>query len=133
MLRVVILISCVLSSGCETAHYVRTVGVDVGEEQLFTEDLFSVTFYDFLDATLSPHGYRIYVYANDTKDLWLLKNSKDKFFQAYALGFLGGIFALLMANMFGSRLNSENVSAYFWIMMGLVMSAVNMNKQGMIE
>lgn len=46
---------------------------------------------------------------------WLYRTSKDKFIRAFALGVLGGLFGLLVVNMFGSRLNSEEVSAYFWV------------------
>lgn len=63
---------------------------------------------------------------------WLLKNTEDKFFKAFALGLLGGVFALLVANMFGSRLNSEEVSAYFWLLGGLLMRAVIMERNGEI-
>ena len=59
---------------------------------------------------------------------WLLKHTEDRYFKAFALGMLGGIFGLLVANMFGSRLNSEEVSSYFWLLSGLVMRAVIMRK-----
>jgi len=49
------------------------------------------------------------------------KNSGDKFCKAVALGFLGGLSGLLMANMFGSRLNTLEISGYFWILAGIVM------------
>jgi len=60
---------------------------------------------------------------------WLLLKTKDRYFKAFALGMLGGIFGLLVANMFGSRLNSEEVSSYFWILSGLLMRAVIMRRQ----
>lgn len=59
---------------------------------------------------------------------WLLHKTKDRYFKAFALGMLGGIFGLLVANMFGSRLNSEEVSSYFWLLSGLLMRAVIMRK-----
>lgn len=65
--------------------------------------------------------------------MWLLKNVKDKYFKAFALGALGNIFGLMVVNMFGSRLNSEEVSSYFWIYAGLIMAAVAMKKKGIIE
>lgn len=64
---------------------------------------------------------------------WLLRRCKDRFFKAYAIGFLGGIFALIVVNMFGSRLNSEDVSSYFWVLVGLTMRAVIMKRKGEIE
>ena len=65
--------------------------------------------------------------------VWLLKRTKERYFKAFAVGILGNIFGLLLANMFGSRLNSEEVSSYFWIYAGLIMAAVNMKKKGEIN
>ncbi len=47
----------------------------------------------------------------------------DPFIRATALGFLGGLSGLLMANMFGSRLNSVEVAGYFWILAALIARA----------
>ncbi len=47
----------------------------------------------------------------------------DPFIKATALGFLGGLSGLLMANMFGSRLNSVEVAGYFWILAALMARA----------
>jgi O-antigen ligase len=63
---------------------------------------------------------------------WLLRHSKDKYFRAFALGMLGGLFGLLVVNIFGSRLNSEEVSSYFWLLSGLLMRAVAMRRQKQI-
>ena len=52
--------------------------------------------------------------------LRLYKTTRDPFAKALALGFLGGIFGLLMSNMFGSRLDSQEVSGYFWILAALI-------------
>jgi len=60
---------------------------------------------------------------------WLYKKTKDKFIKAFSLGMLGGLFGLIVVNMFGSRLNSEEVSAYFWIYAGLIMAAVKIEKR----
>jgi len=51
----------------------------------------------------------------------LYKNTSDPYSRAVALGFLGGLFGLLMSNMFGSRLDSQEVSSYFWILAALIM------------
>lgn len=51
----------------------------------------------------------------------LYRTTQDPFSKAVALGFLGGLFALLMSNMFGSRLDSQEVSSYFWILSALIM------------
>lgn len=60
---------------------------------------------------------------------WLFKRVEDKFIKAVALGMLGGIAGMLVANMFGSRFESEEVSAYFWILAGLIIRAVIMKKR----
>lgn len=65
--------------------------------------------------------------------LWLYRNCEDKFIKGVALGMCGGIGGLLMANMFGSRLNSEEVSSYFWILAGLIVKAVIMKKRKQIN
>ncbi len=64
---------------------------------------------------------------------WLYIRSKDRYFKAFALGVLGGLFGLLLVNMFGSRLNSEEVSSYFWVYSGLLMAAVRMKREGLID
>ena len=46
------------------------------------------------------------------------------------MGFLGGLSALLMANMFGSRLNSSEVAGFFWIMAALMARAYIWAKEG---
>lgn len=63
---------------------------------------------------------------------WLYVRVQDPFIKAVALGMLGGIAGMMMANMFGSRLESEEVSAYFWILAGLIIRAVLMKKRGQI-
>ena len=63
---------------------------------------------------------------------WLLRCVEDRYIKAFALGVLGGLSGLLVANMFGSRLNSEEVSSYFWIYAGLIMAAVRMKQKGAI-
>jgi len=54
-----------------------------------------------------------------TRSLYL--RTKDPFAKALALGWLGGIFGLLLSNMFGSRLDSQEVSSYLWIISALIM------------
>ncbi len=63
---------------------------------------------------------------------WLYRKTKDKFIKAFALGVLGGLFGLLLVNMFGSRMNAEEVSAYFWIYAGLIMALVRMKQKKQI-
>lgn len=59
---------------------------------------------------------------------YLYRKSKDPFMRTLGLGVLAGIFGLMVVNMFGSRMNSEEVSGYFWILAGLVMRAVIIEK-----
>jgi hypothetical protein len=63
---------------------------------------------------------------------WLYTRIEDKFIKAIALGMLGGIAGMLVANMFGSRMESEEVSAYFWVLAGLMIRAVLMKKRNEI-
>lgn len=58
----------------------------------------------------------------------LYRISKDKFIKAMALGFLAGLAGLLVVNMFGSRMDSDEVSTYFWILAGLVFRALIIEK-----
>jgi O-antigen ligase len=46
-----------------------------------------------------------------------------RFVRATALGLLGGLSGLLMANMFGSRANAIEVTGYAWILAALVARA----------
>lgn len=52
-----------------------------------------------------------------------VRRHSDPFIRSTALGFLAGLTGLLMANMFGSRLNSIEVSGYFWILAALMARA----------
>jgi putative inorganic carbon (HCO3(-)) transporter len=57
---------------------------------------------------------------------WLYRHTQDQFFKATALGFLAGLCGLLVANMFGSRMDDQAVASYFWVLCGVVMRAVLM-------
>lgn len=59
---------------------------------------------------------------------WLYRHSADRAMRAIALGFLSGLTGLLVANMFGSRMDSQEVSSYFWMLCGLVMRAVTIER-----
>jgi len=63
------------------------------------------------------------------KSRWLYRRAEEPFFRAMALGWLAGLGGLLMANMFGSRLHSEEISSYFWILCGLIMRAVTIERE----
>ncbi len=51
----------------------------------------------------------------------LYRTTEDRFAKGLALGFIGGLFGLLMSNMFGSRLDSQEVSSYFWILAAIIL------------
>jgi putative inorganic carbon (hco3(-)) transporter len=51
----------------------------------------------------------------------LYSTTRHPFTRSFSLGVLGSLFGLLMANMFGSRLNHQEVSSYFWIILALLM------------
>ena len=52
----------------------------------------------------------------------------DRFVRATALGFLAGLSGLLMANMFGSRVNATEVAGYVWVLAAL-MARVDLDLQ----
>jgi putative inorganic carbon (HCO3(-)) transporter len=60
---------------------------------------------------------------------WLYRHAQDRTIQAMALGFLAGLAGLLMANLFGSRMDAQEISGYFWILCGLMMRGVLMERQ----
>ncbi|MFH1857996.1 MAG: O-antigen ligase family protein, partial [Candidatus Omnitrophota bacterium] len=62
------------------------------------------------------------------KSRWLYRHSRNPFYRAMALGFLAGLFGLLMGNMFGSRLDAQEVSGHFWVLCALVMRAIALEK-----
>ena len=64
---------------------------------------------------------------------WLYVRTKDLFIKSVMLGILGGVSGGIVVNMFGSRLNSEEVSSYFWILAGVTIGAVIMYKKKQIE
>lgn len=59
----------------------------------------------------------------------LYKITRDKFFKAMSLGFLGGLGGLLVANMFGGRLDSQEISSYLWILAALVFRALQIERE----
>ena len=60
---------------------------------------------------------------------WLYRRTTDETHKAIALGFLSGLVGLVAANMFGSRMDDQAVSSYFWILCGLIIRAVLMEKE----
>ncbi len=60
---------------------------------------------------------------------WLYGHTSDQFLKATALGLLAGLFALLVANMFGSRIDSQEASSYFWILLAIVMRGILIERE----
>ena len=63
--------------------------------------------------------------------VWLYRHTSDRFMKAMALGYLAGIGGLLVANLFGSRMDAQEVSSYFWVLAALVMRAVLIERQAL--
>lgn len=61
---------------------------------------------------------------------WLYLRTGDPFLKALALGFLAGLIGLVVTNFFGSRIDSQETAGFFWILCGLIMRAVLMERRG---
>ena len=55
---------------------------------------------------------------------WLYRHSRDLTLQALALGMLGGLVGLMVSNLFSTTINTEETTGQFWILAGLVMRGV---------
>lgn len=62
-----------------------------------------------------------------TRRLYL--GTHDLAMKAIALGFLAGLEGLIVVNMFGSRMDDQAVSSYFWILCGLIMRGVLIERE----
>lgn len=60
---------------------------------------------------------------------WLYRHATDLSTQAIALGFLAGLAGLMVANMFGSRMDSQEAAGYFYVLCGLIMRGVVIERQ----
>jgi putative inorganic carbon (HCO3(-)) transporter len=63
---------------------------------------------------------------------WLYHHAQDRALKAMALGFLAGLSALSVANMFGSRMDAQEIAGYFWILAGLVMRGIIIEKSSRV-
>ena len=63
----------------------------------------------------------------------LARLSKDRLIQALGLGVAAGTCALLVSNLFGSRMNAEDLISYFWLLAGLVVGAKVLVKRGVLQ
>lgn len=77
--------------------------------------------------------FLLIVFVAGIQALKLYYLTKDPFSKAFALGMLGGIAGLLMSNMFGSRLDSQEVSSYFWILCALLMRLRVLDKRDALK
>jgi len=55
------------------------------------------------------------------ESILLYYTTRNPYAKSLALGFVGGLFGMLLSNMFGSRLDAQEVSSYFWILAALIM------------
>ena len=55
---------------------------------------------------------------------WLTRHASDPIIQAMAIGFLGGLAGLIVANCFTVCVEAPEVVGYFWILAGLIVRAV---------
>lgn len=59
----------------------------------------------------------------------LYVTTKDPFMKALALGFLGTLGGVFVANIFGGRLDSQEMSSYFWILAALIFKALYLERE----
>jgi putative inorganic carbon (HCO3(-)) transporter len=69
----------------------------------------------------------LFIILKNTRKLYIKTN--DKFLKALALGFLGSIGGVFVANIFGGRLDTQEVSSYFWILAALIFKALYFERQ----
>ena len=50
--------------------------------------------------------------------LYVYRRTEDMSLKVYALGYVGAMVGLLISNMFGSRLDSAEITAQFWLLTG---------------
>ena len=64
---------------------------------------------------------------------WLYHHTTDLSIKAIALGVMAGLVGLVVANMFGSRMDDQAVSSYFWILCGLIMRGVLIERRERLD
>lgn len=67
----------------------------------------------------------------NTRKLYV--KTREKFFKALALGFLGCLGGVFVANIFGGRLDAQEVSSYFWILAALIFRALYIEKEDSLK
>lgn len=68
------------------------------------------------------------------KNCWYVYcRAKDKLIKSFALGFMAGIVGLLVCNMFGSRLDSQEVTGFFWILAALIFKTKALLQKGQLN
>lgn len=78
-------------------------------------------------------GVFLWILALIFKNTWFVyRKSQDKFIRALALGFLAGIVGLLVCNIFGSRLDSQELTGFFWILTALIFKSKELIKKGQL-
>jgi len=62
------------------------------------------------------------------KARYVYLHSEIAYFRALALGYMGGWYGLMIANVFGSRLDSNEVTFFFWIMSAVIIRLGDLTK-----
>lgn len=62
----------------------------------------------------------------------LARASTDRLLRALGLGVASGTVALLVSNLFGSRMNAEDLISYFWLLAGVVAAARILVRRGLL-
>jgi len=60
---------------------------------------------------------------------WLWRRGQDRTLRAMGLGLVGGLAGLVVSNLFSSCMNAEEVVGYFWILCGLAMRAIVLQRR----
>jgi len=69
------------------------------------------------------------LYALFRQGLFVYRRSTDRFLSAFGMGYVAGLVGLIVANLFGSRLNTSELVFQFWILSALIVRAREYTEQ----
>lgn len=97
-------------------------GMGLNQAQVYLERSAHNTYLKFaMESGLFGLGIFLWILFISFKEGWkLYKSAKDDFCKGLALGFLACLVSLSLVNFTGTRLMIGSISAYFWILMGLM-------------
>lgn len=64
---------------------------------------------------------------------WLFKNTNNNFVKGLSLATLASLIAVVTGNFFGNRLLYYPQTSYFWVLLGLMMSAKELSRKESVE